>query len=668
MVEDKTIREFIGAIKEEPEIPSTTQTGVVSRIDEEGTVWVYLSGSDRETPTAANASEVKRGDAVNVEWRNNRLYISGNYTDPSAGSERVRAIQDSALQAADAAGRALVAADSAEASAAIAKQTTDEINAYAETAGKTVTQILNDGETAGTAAQEAKDAAQAAQNSLKSVVQGATTVEKAVSVMQTALEAVVDYDPQNDTTTEYFWHDANGAHVLGTSGDYRNDITSEGMEIVDTSTEDAVARFGVSGAQVGKDESARLNINPDALSAYNEDSVCFFDVDYSGSTVTDYSSSPIRNRKISAQLKTSETSYSIYNLDTSNVPNGVVLSPLSQISIRVEPISDTIAFDANVSPSTTNCTASSYYPRIMIIDVPVGNITAGTDYSFNAQVIATHVNSLGTLTLEITAEYVAAENRVTITLKTQESTNDNMYARIGISGGGFSWQVTTRAPALQFGTQTGNKGDFSQTLGEGLTAESANQTVIGKYNDNDAGNIFEIGNGSSSSPSNALTVDWSGNVEAAGDIEDGSGNVLSELRKVQNTYGVLTTLSSSLSLTTSAQKVPLNTFTGNNCSKSSNGIKVTDAGVYEVSGSAYFQSGFTANDLAHLQIRVGSTTAIESVKRLSNASPYEIVVVPATIVTLNANDVIYLYAYNQSGARGTVASYTGNGLVLKRIA
>lgn len=60
-------------------------------------------------------------------------------------------------------------------------------------------------------------------------------------------------------------------------------------------------------------------------------------------------------------------------------------------------------------------------------------------------------------------------------------------------------------------------------------AASANQTAIGKYNKSDSANkyAFIIGNGTSSARSNALTVDWSGNVEASGDITDGSGNVLS---------------------------------------------------------------------------------------------------------------------------------------------
>ena len=54
------------------------------------------------------------------------------------------------------------------------------------------------------------------------------------------------------------------------------------------------------------------------------------------------------------------------------------------------------------------------------------------------------------------------------------------------------------------------------------------QHIQGKYNVGKADTAFEIGNGTSDNArSNALEVDWDGNVSASGDIEDGGGNVLS---------------------------------------------------------------------------------------------------------------------------------------------
>lgn len=69
-------------------------------------------------------------------------------------------------------------------------------------------------------ADEAVAAVYTLNGKIKSIVQGAPTVDKAVSVMQTVLEAVAEYDPDYDTVDTYFWHDANGAQILGTAGNH----------------------------------------------------------------------------------------------------------------------------------------------------------------------------------------------------------------------------------------------------------------------------------------------------------------------------------------------------------------------------------------------------------------------------------------------------------------
>ena len=90
MVNDIAVQDFVNAIKEQPTDTNTTYNATVSRVDNEGVVWVNLYGSDKETPTASTSTEVKRGDTVTVNWRNNKLYIGGNYTNPSAGVDTVK--------------------------------------------------------------------------------------------------------------------------------------------------------------------------------------------------------------------------------------------------------------------------------------------------------------------------------------------------------------------------------------------------------------------------------------------------------------------------------------------------------------------------------------------------------------------------------------------------
>lgn len=138
MVDQNVIEEFIDAVKQEPVEKANVYSAEVSRIDSEGTVWVYIAGSDTETPTAMSAAEVEKGDMVNVEWRNNKLYIAGNTSNPSAGRSRVLAAERAAQVANAAAGNAVrdagvarEAAEAAQISATDAKTTADSVRGIA---------------------------------------------------------------------------------------------------------------------------------------------------------------------------------------------------------------------------------------------------------------------------------------------------------------------------------------------------------------------------------------------------------------------------------------------------------------------------------------------------------------------------------------------------------
>ena len=115
------IQEFIESLQDDYVEPSKTYRAEVSNVDNEGTVWVYLEGSNKETPTATSSTEVHSGDSVNVEWRNDKLYIVGNVSNPSAGVTRVSNAEGVANTAIIDAGRANAAAGIAYESASEAK-------------------------------------------------------------------------------------------------------------------------------------------------------------------------------------------------------------------------------------------------------------------------------------------------------------------------------------------------------------------------------------------------------------------------------------------------------------------------------------------------------------------------------------------------------------------
>lgn len=140
-IDSNVLQEVVDALKQDPEIKNNVYQATVSRIDGEGVVWVNIAGSDTETPTAITSAEVAPGDAVNVEWRNNKLYIGGNYSNPSAGVVRVEAVEaatqvasEAAANAVQEATRARDAAEIAEGEAVRAKQAADSAERSAEDA------------------------------------------------------------------------------------------------------------------------------------------------------------------------------------------------------------------------------------------------------------------------------------------------------------------------------------------------------------------------------------------------------------------------------------------------------------------------------------------------------------------------------------------------------
>lgn len=88
MVSNNTVNELVDALSVPQQSSNNVYNAVVANVDNEGVVWVHVEGSSKVTPTASRSAEVSQGDHVSVEWRNNKLYISGNYTTPATDDTR----------------------------------------------------------------------------------------------------------------------------------------------------------------------------------------------------------------------------------------------------------------------------------------------------------------------------------------------------------------------------------------------------------------------------------------------------------------------------------------------------------------------------------------------------------------------------------------------------
>lgn len=80
------------------------------------------------------------------------------------------------------------------------------------------------------------------------------------------------------------------------------------------------------------------------------------------------------------------------------------------------------------------------------------------------------------------------------------------------------------------GESTTASGNYSHAEGNRTIANGESQHVQGKFNVADTTSAFIIGNGTDNSArSNAMKVDWNGNLEVAGDLKDGNGNTLNKM-------------------------------------------------------------------------------------------------------------------------------------------
>lgn len=99
---DKLVDVFRGISRQEArkaagEYRQTTM-GTVSRIENDGIVWVNLAGADTETPVTVSSVEVKEGEQVSVLVRNGYASITGNVSNPSVGSSQVQVVGDDVVR------------------------------------------------------------------------------------------------------------------------------------------------------------------------------------------------------------------------------------------------------------------------------------------------------------------------------------------------------------------------------------------------------------------------------------------------------------------------------------------------------------------------------------------------------------------------------------------
>ncbi len=330
---------------------------------------------------------------------------------------------------------------------------------------------------------------------------------KAVAAANAADAAQEDIDAQK----EWFWHDTAGAHVLGDTSGYRNDLNSTGMHIIDTSDGTEVARFAADGAQIGAADGSHSLIDADGFSVSNNDGDVIFETKSSGATA--------------------------------NAPKTFILDKYltSGTTVILSKLDDLQSGDFIVHLKLTLCRNASdlYYQKSVNLTYTKGTSASGS-----------HVINTSQNDVTITCRY---DGNKSFTFVSASPTTTSANYPIIITGQkmyGISYDVSIDAPYYTLGARSGDSGGFSFIAGNGLYATDDYQAALGKYNKQEEDSVLTIGNGTSNSTrSNALSVDWSGNMVLAGGL---TANADSEINGDLDVTGQVTQVPVILNLSADA--------------------------------------------------------------------------------------------------------------------
>ena len=314
-------------------------------------------------------------------------------------------------------------------------------------------------------------------------------------------------------------------------------FTGDNTKFYDPIYNKELATFGASGATIGVEGEQRFVIEKDSVRAINSSGGTLFSIVSTDKTfITEAEASPSGEcsdyligdvtRTLDAGDSTTDNSFYIDRIY-------IIVSLTNSSKVLTNVKINSIAATADRIKYNTNTEFGFAYSSSHSIDVPFSpafSCNYGTSKSSNYVMTATFVNDYGdsyNLTFSFKITYNGAR-KLTFSQPTKEcirtSGNNETIAKFDalnpnkyVFSQVISSTANTRAPAMTFGTRTGEDGMLSSAFGQGLYAEKDGEFVIGRYNNQelqtDSKYSFIIGNGEDNEHrSNALTIDWSGNI------------------------------------------------------------------------------------------------------------------------------------------------------------
>lgn len=358
-----------------------------------------------------------------------------------------------------------------------------------------------------TTARSAKEVAESAKRIAQDNVKRLINVVRDLGIVD---RAVTEARQIADATKQHFWTDDNGAHVstVADAPASGNNLLMNALGILLRSgsnilaqfsasqvafydgdgndEENVVAAFGKEGAQVGYSSSGHLNLASNSITAVSDIGAKLFSVG------TNRATEQIQITKdIGAAIKVTSMS--------SSSPDYLVVAL---------PITDEVTGGAfRVDYEWYGNSGSNTFRYKGTFDGVIGT-TKSEDV---------HADRIG-MHLNYSVVTISGEQRQQFSVNAYKTSVYNTYVRvISVTYDGYTamptYDLGTRALADNFA------GSFSTVIGESLFATGDRQTALGRFNVEDTNDEYAliIGNGTDDqNRSNALTVDWTGKLSAAG--------------------------------------------------------------------------------------------------------------------------------------------------------
>lgn len=314
-----------------------------------------------------------------------------------------------------------------------------------------------------------------------------------------AREVAVETNQNLEELEEYFWHDEQGAHVLGNKSGYRNDIKSDGMHIVQTSTGDEVAKFTADGSQIGKDDEGHVTIDYHSMKLYNRRGTAVFEI--------------IDERDVDGYVQLAESFEG--DGSTKNFSAKYPLSIILSVSVNGVVIP---ANEYTVQPQNPVVLRMQNAPADgTVLRVEYKTIAAIISFTFGSRADSSErgmISFAEGVDIEASGTYAHGEGYSTKASGKHSHAEGSHAEAMGDYSHAENYYTKAGTYAHAEGQYTEASGSSSHAQNTHTIAAGSAQTAMGRYNEPDSSTYgLILGNGTSTSRHNALAVTWNGDVE-----------------------------------------------------------------------------------------------------------------------------------------------------------